>query len=204
MWTWTAIDADTKLVPTWYVGKRTAAAAADFIADVAAQLANRVQLTTDGHRAYLTAVAGAFRDEIDYAQLVKLYGPDPEGEKRYSPATCIGTDTTIVSGDPDPLHISTSYVERQNLAMRMRMRRFTRLTNAFSTKVENLQCAVALRFMFYNFARVHGTLKTTPAVKAGIADHAWTVEEIVGLLDPNRPTTWRSLNYARGCILVSE
>ena len=185
VWTWTAIDADTKLVPTWFVGKRTAVDAADFIGDLAGRLANRVQLTTDGHRAYLTAVAGAFGDDIDYAQLVKIYGVDPEGEKRYSPAQCIGTDTTVVSGAPDPAHVSTSYVERQNLTMRMSMRRFTRLTNAFSKKVENLMHAVSLHFMHYNFARVHGTLKTTPAVKAGIADHVWTIEEIVALLDPN-------------------
>ena len=185
VWTWTAIDADTKLVPTWFVGKRTAVDAADFIGDLAGRLANRVQLTTDGHRAYLTAVAGAFGDEIDSAQLVKIYGVDPESERRYSPPTCIGTDTTVVSGDPDPAHVSTSYVERQNLTMRMSMRRFTRLTNAFSKKVENLMHAVSLHFMYYNFARVHSTLKTTPAVKAGIADHVWTIEEIVGLLDSN-------------------
>jgi len=185
VWTWTAIDADTKLVPTWYVGKRTADDAAEFIADLADRMSNRVQLTTDGHRAYLTAVAGAFGSEIDYAQLVKLYGVDPEGEKRYSPPTCIGTDTTVVAGDPDPRYISTSYVERQNLTMRMGMRRFTRLTNAFSKKVENLMHAVSLHFMYYNFVRVHQTLKTTPAMKAGVADHVWTIEEVVGLLDSN-------------------
>ena len=126
----------------------------------------------DGHRAYLTAVPGAFGREIDYAQLVKLYGTDPEGEKRYSPPTCIGTDTTVVSGAPDPAHVSTSYVERQNLTMRMGMRRFTRLTNAFLEKAENLGHAVSLHFMYYNFARVHQTLKQTPAMAAGIADHA--------------------------------
>ena len=185
MWTWTAIDADTKLVPTWYIGKRTAADAADLVADLAERLANRVRLTTDGHRAYLTAVAGAFGDEIDYARLVKLYGVDPEGEKRYSPAQCPGTDTTVVSGDPDPAHVSTSYVERQNLTMRMGMRRFTRLTNAFCTKVANLMHAVSLHFKDYNFARVHSTSKTTPAVKGSVADHVWTIEEIVGLLDSN-------------------
>ena len=185
VWTWTAIDADTKLVPTWYVGRRNAEDAAAFIEDLAGRLANRVQLTTDGHRAYLTAVAGAFGGEIDYAQLVKLYGTDPEAEKRYSPSACIGTDTTVVSGDPDPAHVSTSYVERQNLTMRMGMRRFTRLTNVFSKKVENLAHAVSLHFMYYNFARVHQTLKQTPAMAAGIADHQWTIEEIVGLLDSN-------------------
>jgi IS1 family transposase len=185
VWTWTAIDADTKLVPTWYVGKRNAEDAHAFVSDLAGRLANRAQLTTDGHRAYLTAVAAAFGGEIDYAMLVKLYGPDPEGEKRYSPATCIGTETSVISGDPDPWHVSTSYAERQNLTMRMSMRRFTRLTNAFSKKVENLMCAAALHFMWYNFGRVHKTLKTTPAVAAGIADHVWTIEEIVGLLNPN-------------------
>jgi IS1 family transposase len=185
VWTWTAIDADTKLVPAWYVGKRTARDAHEFIGDLAGRLANRVQLTTDGHKAYLTAVSAAFGGNIDYAMLVKLYGPDPEGEKRYSPATCIGTETSVIAGAPDPWHVSTSYAERQNLTMRMSMRRFTRLTNAFSKKVENLMHAVALHFMYYNFARVHKTLKTTPAVAAGVADHVWTLEEIVGLLDSN-------------------
>jgi IS1 family transposase len=185
VWTWTAIDADTKLVPTWYVGRRTADDAADFMADLADRLAHRVQLTTDGHRAYLTAVAGAFGNQIDYAQLVKIYGTDPEAEKRYSPPVCIGADTHVVSGAPNPAHVSTSYAERQNLTMRMGMRRFTRLTNAFSKKVENLAHAVSLHFMYYNFARVHKTLGTTPAVATGIADHVWTIEEIVGLLDSN-------------------
>ena len=185
VWTWTAIDADTKLVPAWRVGKRSVVDAADFIGDLAGRLANRVRLTTDGHRAYPTAVAGASGDEIDDPQLVKLYGADPEGEKRYGPPTCIGADTTVVSGDPDPAHVSTSSVERQNPTMRMGMGRFTRLTNACSKKVENLMPAVSLHVMYHNFARVHGTLKTTPAVKAGIADHAWTIEEIVGLLDSN-------------------
>jgi len=185
VWTWTAIDADTKLVPTWYVGRRTAEDAAAFMADLADRLAGRVQLTTDGHRAYLTAVPGAFGRDIDYAQLVKLYGTDPEAEARYSPPTCIGAKAHVVSGDPDPEHISTSYAERQNLTMRMGMRRFTRLTNAFLEKVENLAHAVSLHFMYYNFARVHKTLKTTPAVAAGIADHRWTIEEIVALLDSN-------------------
>jgi IS1 family transposase len=185
VWTWTAIDADTKLVPTWWVGRRTADDAAAFIGDLAGRLANRVQVTTDGHRVYLTAVAGAFGDRIDYAQLVELYGPDPEGETRYRPPACIGTETHVVAGEPDPVHVSTSYAERQNLTLRMGMRRFTRLTNAFSTKVANLAHAVALHFMHYNFARPHQTLKTTPAMAAGVADHPWTIEEIVGLLDSN-------------------
>jgi IS1 family transposase len=183
VWTWTAICADTKLVPCWLVGERNGVDAAAFIADLASRLTHRVQLTTDGLRAYLEAVEDAFGGDIDYAQLVKLYGNDPEAERRYSPAKCIGTETHIVVGDPHPDHISTSYVERQNLTMRMGMRRFTRLTNAFSKKLENLAAAVALHFMHYNFVRVHQTLGTTPAMAAGVADHEWAVTEIVALLD---------------------
>jgi IS1 family transposase len=185
VWTWTAIDADTKLVPCWMVGERDANAARDFIEDLAGRLANRIQLTTDGLKVYLNAVDRAFGGEIDYAQLVKVYGIDPEGEKRYSPAICTSCESHPVSGAPDPKHINTSYVERQNLSMRMSMRRFTRLTNAFSKKIENHAAAVALYFTWYNFGRVHQTLKTTPAVKAGVADHVWTVEEIVALMDSN-------------------
>ncbi len=185
VWTWTAIDADTKLVPCWHVGKRSGQDAAAFVDDLASRLANRVQLTTDGYKVYLNAIEDAFGGEIDYAMLMKIYGSDPEAEKRYSPAKCIGTETQIIAGDPDPLHISTSYAERQNLTMRMGMRRFTRLTNAFSKKVENLMHAVSLHFMHYNFARVHTTLRQTPAMAAGIADHRWSIEEIVGLLDSN-------------------
>lgn len=183
VWTWTAICADTKLVPAWLVGERTSADAAAFIEDVASRLANRVQLTTDGLRAYLTAVDGAFGPDIDFAQLVKLYGTEPGEERRYSPAKCIGTESHVISGDPDPDHISTSYVERQNLTMRMGMRRFTRLTNAFSKKLQNLEAAVALHFMHYNFVRRHQTLKTTPAVAADVADHEWKMAEIIALLD---------------------
>jgi len=184
VWTWTAICADTKLVPCWLVGERNGADAEIFIADLASRLASRVQLTTDGHKPYLEAVEGAFGADIDYAMLIKLYGPEPGEEKRYSPPRCIGTETRVVMGKPDPDHISTSYVERQNLTMRMGMRRFTRLTNAFSKKVENLAHAVALHFMYYNFGRVHTTLGKTPAMAAGIADHRWTLEEIAALLDP--------------------
>jgi len=183
IWTWAAIDADTKLVPCWTLGKRDAETADAFISDMASRLADRVQLTSDGLQAYMGAIVKAFGEEVDYAKLVKIYGNDPEGEKRYSPAVCTGCKKEGMIGEPDPKHISTSYIERQNLTMRMGMRRFTRLTNAFSKKIENHAAAVSLHMMFYNFARVHQTLKTTPAVAAGVADHAWTVEEILNLLD---------------------
>ena len=187
VWTWTAIDAETKLVPCWLVGQRDGPTAAVFIEDLAARLANRVQLTTDGLKAYLEAVEGAFGSEIDYAQLIKLYGPETGDERRYSPPACIGTETKVVQGNPDAAHISTSYVERHNLTMRMSMRRFTRLTNAFSKKVENHMAAIALFFMHYNFARPHTTLSKpypkTPAMAAGLTDHVWKVEEIISLLD---------------------
>ena len=182
VWTWLAIDADTKLVPCWMLGQRDASAARDFMEDLAGRLANRVQLTTDGLKVYLTAVGKAFGDEIDYAMLVKIFGESPEPQKRYSPAVCVACERYPITGDPDPAHVSTSYVERQNLNMRMGMRRFTRLTNGFSKKIENLAATVALYYTFYNFCRVHQTLKTTPAVKAGIADHVWSVDEIVALL----------------------
>lgn len=187
VWTWTALCADTKIVPTWLVGERTVNDASVFMDDLARRLSGRVQLTTDGHRAYLNAVHGAFGTEIDYAMLHKLYGP-PEGapqERRYSPAVCTGIDKRPVTGSPDPEKVSTSYVERQNLTMRMGMRRFTRLTNGFSKKVENLSHAVALHYMHYNFARTHATLKTTPAIAAGVADHKWSLYEIAALLDSN-------------------
>lgn len=151
--------------------------------DLASRLSNRIQLTTDGHRAYADAVDSAFGSEIAYAMLVKLYGNDRESETRYSPAECTGCRRAALSGNPNPKHISTSYVERQNLTMRMQMRRFTRLTNAFSKKIDNLAAAVALHFMHYNFCRVHQTLRVTPAMEAGITDHVWTVQEIVGLLE---------------------
>jgi hypothetical protein len=153
-----------------------------FMQDVASRRSSRVRLTTAGHKPYLEAVEGAFGMDVDFAQLVKLYGEAPEGQRRYSPAVCTGCKRTAVSGSPDPAHVSTSYVERQNLTMRMSMRRFTRLTNAFSKKVENLEAAVALHFMYYNFARVHQSLRVTPAMEAGISDHVWTISEIVALL----------------------
>ncbi len=187
VWTWTAIDADTKLVPSWLVGGRSGADAIALMDDLRGRLANRVQLTTDGHHPYLEAVEGAFGGNIDYAMLVKLYGTDPEADTRYSPAKCLGVKVEEIAGNPDPAHISTSYVERQNLTMRMGMRRFTRLTNAFSRKVENLAAAVSLHFMYYNFARPHKTLANpyprTPAMAAGVADHVWKIEQIVDLLD---------------------
>lgn len=185
VWTWTAIDADTKLVASWMVGSRDAVAARDFMHDLAGRLASRVQLTTDGHRAYLTAVDSAFGENIDYAMLVKIYGESSEGQRRYSPAECIGCERKEITGNPSKKHISTSFAERQNLTMRMSMRRFTRLTNAFSKKIENHVAAISLHFMYYNFGRVHQTLKQTPAMAAGLANHVWSVEEIVALLDSN-------------------
>src|SRR6266511_637405 len=183
-WTWVALDADTKLVPSWLVGPRNTSSAVTLMRDLASRLAHRIQLTTDGYRPYMVAVPDAFGEEIDFATLHKLYGNDPTlTEKRYSPASCIGTERHIITGEPDAEHISTSYIERQNLTMRMSMRRFTRLTNAFSRKVENLAAAVSLHFMHYNFGRVHKTLGVTPAMAAGVADHAWTFREIAGLLD---------------------
>ena len=183
VWTWTAIDADSKLAVSWLVGGRDAGYATEFMNDVAERLSNRVQLTTDGHRAYLEAIEGAFGADVDYAQLIKLYGASPEGEKRYSPAECTGIRLNTVTGDPDPKHISTSYVERQNLTMRMSMLRFTRLTNAFSKKVENHAHAVALHFMHYNFCRIHQTLRVTPAMEAGVTDRLWEMSDIVELID---------------------
>ncbi len=183
VYTWTSICADTKLVPSFLVGKRDASFAQLFMMDLASRLNNRVQLTTDGHRAYLTAVEAAFGGDIDYAMLVKMYGsaPNQTDQRRYSPAECTGIEKIRIEGSPDVSHVSTSYVERQNLTMRMSMRRFTRLTNGFSKKIENLECAVALHFMNYNFARVHKTLRVTPAMEAGVADHIWKLEEIIGL-----------------------
>ena len=184
VWTWTAICADTKLMISWLVGERSVPYAVKFIDDLASRLAHRVQLTTDGHKPYLRAVEGAFGSDIDYAMLEKIYttGPQEGTTTRHSPAQCCGTRTHKVMGNPDEDHISTSYAERMNLQIRMNMRRFTRLTNAHSKKVENHRHALALYFMYYNFARIHSTLRVTPAIQAGIADHVWNLEEIVGLL----------------------
>jgi IS1 family transposase len=188
VWTWKAIDADTKLVISYTIGDRGADTAKAFMQDVASRVSNRIQLTTDGHRVYADAVEDAFGADIDYAMLVKIYGASNENpESRYSPATCIGCRTGVLAGNPDPDHISTSFVERSNLSMRMGMRRFTRLTNAFSKKLENHGHMVALYFMHYNFCRVHKTLRVTPAMEAGIADHVWSCEELIALLDAKQP-----------------
>lgn len=192
VWTWTAIDADSKLIPCWLIGQRDTGTATEFMQDLADRLANRVQLTTDGLRVYFNAVVDAFADEIDYAVLHKIYGADRPDAARYSPATCIGCEKREVLGNPDAKHVSTSYVERANLSMRMSMRRFTRLTNAFSKKLENHAASVAIYFTWYNFGRIHQTLKMTPAQKAGIANHAWTVEEMIALLSKDEPKSTRS------------
>jgi IS1 family transposase len=184
VWTWTAIDADTKLVPSWLVADRSLESAKEFINDLAERLANRVQLTTDGHRPYLEAVEGAFGSDIDYAMLIKVYGKEGvEGQRRYSPAKFVATETIKINGKPEARAVSTSFVERQNLTMSMSMRRFTRLTNAFSKKVENLVYAVSLHFMYYNFCRIHQSLRVTPAMEAGISNHVWGLEEVIALLD---------------------
>lgn len=183
IWVWMAIDAETKLVPSWLVGARDGMHASHFIADVAGRLAHRVQLTTDGHKPYLEAVEGGFGGAIDYAMLIKLYGSQPGDEIRYSPAECIGTKRQVISGEPDPKHVSTSYVERQNLTMRMRMRRFTRLTNAFSKKLANLEYAVALHYMHYNFVRRHMSLRISPAMAAGVTKKLWSIEDVIALID---------------------
>jgi IS1 family transposase len=184
VYTWTAIDADTKLAISWLVGRRDHECAEIFIADLAARLAGRIQLTTDGHGPYLGAVEKIFGGAIDYAMLVKHYeGQGNVEQRRYSPAQFVSAEKRRINGNPDIKEVSTSYVERQNLTMRMGMRRFTRLTNGFSKKIENLEHAVALHFMHYNFCRIHKTLKTTPALEAGISDKLWSIEDIAKLLD---------------------
>jgi IS1 family transposase len=182
VWTWTAIDADTKLVFSWLIGDRSGAAAMDFMVDIQARVKNRMQLTTDGHKMYLDVVEDVFNGKIDYAMLVKIYGSDPDDHRRYSPPVCTSAKKTMVCGNPDMKHVSTSYVERQNLTMRMSMRRFTRLTNGFSKKVENLFCAVSLHFMYYNFCRIHQTLRVTPAMAAGVTDHVWEIKDILAIM----------------------
>jgi len=182
-WTWAAIDADTKLIPSWIVGPRDGTTARIFVNDLADRLADRIQLTSDGLNAYLKAVESAFRGDVDYAQLVKIYSNPSEGQKRYGPAECVGCERHAVTGYPDPEHVSTSYIERANLTMRMGMRRFTRLTNAFSKKIENHCAAIALHMMHYNFVRIHQTLRTTPAMAAGVTNRLWEIEYIVALLD---------------------
>jgi IS1 family transposase len=182
VWTWVAMDADTKLVCCWMVGARHSVAAKEFIQDLAWRLKNRIQLTTDGLAVYVNAVEDAFKDEIDYAMLIKLYGAPRETEARYSPSEVIGCRAVEISGSPDRKHVSTSYIERQNLTMRMQIRRFTRLTNAFSKKIENHVAAIALHYMHYNFCRIHQTLRVTPAMAASISDHVWSIQELIALL----------------------
>jgi IS1 family transposase len=182
-WTWTGLDADSKLIVSWLVAGRDAGSAFTFISDLASRLRNRIQLTSDGLRLYVDAVEDAFGADVDFAQLQKIYGTDEEAEKRYSPAKCIGVECRIVQGDPDPKNIATSYVERQNLTMRMHMRRFTRLTNGFSKKFENHVHMVALYTVFYNFTKIHKTLRTTPAMAAGLTDRVWDMSEIVALIE---------------------
>jgi len=183
IWTWVGLDAQSKLAVSWYVGGRDSEAAMIFMDDLAKRLANRVQLTSDGHKAYLEAVEGAFGSDIDYAMLVKVYGPAPEGQRRYSPAECIGAVKHRVEGNPDPKHVSTSFSERQNLSMRMGNRRMTRLTNAFSKKAENHAHMMAIYFMHYNFVRIHQTLKVTPAMAAGVTPKLWEMADMVRVLE---------------------
>jgi IS1 family transposase len=183
IWTWTAIDADTKLIVSWMVGDRGYETARLFVDDLSRRLKNRVQITTDGHRAYLDAVDYAFAKDVDYAMLEKIYAAPIDSQSRYSPPQCIGAKRRAIIGNPDKKHISTSFAERQNLTMRMNIRRFTRLTNAFSKKAENHAHAVSLHFMFYNFCRVHKTLRITPAMAAGVTEHVWEVAEIVDMIE---------------------
>jgi IS1 family transposase len=197
VWTWTALDSETKLIAGYHVGTRDATCAYEFMTDLASRLASRVQLTTDGHKAYLNAVADAFGDNIDYAMLVKIYGNVEAGSERYSPAACMGAQLVPITGKPDMMHVSTSHVERQNLTMRMSMRRFTRLTNGFSKKAENLSHAVALHFMHYNFCRVHQTLRVTPAMAAGLSDHVWELSELIALMPVPKRAAWGSVKRAK-------
>jgi IS1 family transposase len=197
-WTWTAIDADKKLMISWLVGGRDSDYAMAFMDDLRSRLANRVQLTSDGHKAYLEAVEGAFGGDVDYAQLVKLYGAAPESMKgRYSPAECIGARKERIEGNPDMKHVSTSYVERQNLTMRMSIRRFTRLTNAFSKKLENHALSVALHYMHYNFCRIHKSLRVTPAMAAGVTDRLWSADDIAALVEAADPVAGKRGPYKK-------
>jgi IS1 family transposase len=182
VWTWTALDADSKLMVSYMLGDRTVAAGQEFLGDAASRINGRIQITTDGHASYGLHVGDAFKWDIDYTMLQKIYGPDKGGAGRYSPAVCKGIRKIPICGNPDPKHISTSFVERQNLTMRMHMRRFTRLTNGFSKKVENHQHNVDIFFFYYNFCRVHSTTKTTPAMAAGLSTKAWTIEDMIGLI----------------------
>jgi IS1 family transposase len=199
VWTWTGLDADTKLCVSYLVGGRDGGWAKQFMQDCARRIQGRVQITTDGHKAYLEAVEDAFGADIDYAQLQKIYGAPSDAEmRRYSPAKCIGADQKIVSGDPDPKHVSTSYVERHNLTMRMGMRRFTRLTNGFSKKIENHAAMVAIHAIYYNYARIHKTLRITPSMAAGLSDRVWSLEEIVMMADSYLPKPGKRGPYKKG------
>ncbi len=186
VWTWVAIDADTKLVASWLVGKRDAGCATEFVQDVANRMANRIQLTSDGYKVYINAVCDAFGSDVDYSMLIKIYGADRPADSRYSPAQFIGTEKIRVIGKPEAKHVSTSFVERQNLTMRMGMRRFTRLTNGFSKKIENLEAAVALHYIHYNFVRIHQTLRVTPAMAAGVSARLWSIADIVAMVEEGR------------------
>jgi IS1 family transposase len=183
VWTWTAICADTKLLVSWLLADRSTNSAVEFVTDLRGRLANRIQLTSDGHRPYLAAVDQAFGDDVDYAMLIKIYGADPQAETRYSPAKCVGSKREVITGEPDRKHINTSYAERSNLTMRMHMRRFTRLTNAFSKKVENHAAAIALHTFYYNFIRIHQTLKVTPAMAAGVTEKLWEMDDLVTVVE---------------------
>jgi IS1 family transposase len=195
IWTWMAIDADTKLVPSWLVGSRDAEAASIFISDLAGRLSHRVQLTSDGHKPYLQAVEDSFGIDIDYAMLIKTYGETPHPPGRYSPAQVVGSEGRRVTGRPDPAHISTSYAERQNLTIRMSNRRFTRLTNGFSKKAENHAHSIALHYMHYNFVRIHKTLKCSPAMAAGVTAKLWDMKDIVALIEARDPLAKRPRVY---------
>ena len=197
VWTWTAIDADTKLIVSYYVGDRSGESAMVLMDDLRARLANRVQLTTDGHKAYLEAVEGAFGGEVDFAQLVKMYGPTVTAPGRYSPAECTGIKKIAREGNPDIKHVSTSYVERQNLTMRMSMRRFTRLTNALSKKLDNHIHALALYFVFYNFTRIHKTLRMSPAMAAGVTDRLWSLDDVIAKIDELAPVAAKRGPYKK-------
>ena len=204
-WTWTAIDANSKLIISWHVGTRDSGCAMRFMDDLRSRLGNRVQLTSDGHKAYLEAVEGAFGGDIDYGMLVKLYGQPFEGEaRRYSPATCIGARKSAIEGNPDPKHISTSYVERQNLNVRMHNRRFTRLTNAFSKKLENHAWSVALFTTFYNFVRIHKTLRVTPAMAAGVTDRLWEIGNVVALVEARDVKPAKRGSYKKQPLQISN
>jgi IS1 family transposase len=181
VWLWVAIDAQTKLVPCWRLGDRNAGTALEFVHDLADRLSSRVQLTSDGHRAYLTAVESEFGSDVDYAIMDKLYGNDAEKEVSYSPAQCIGCMSTVITGNPVPEHISTSFVKRQNWSVRTEMRRYTRLSNGFSRKIENHATAVALYYFYYNFIKIHRTLRVSPAMAAGVTDHLWEVSDLVAI-----------------------